>query len=41
MTLEVTATPDDLSTLPAFQTEHCEVIFVDSLVLGISEWAFR
>jgi hypothetical protein len=35
MTSEVTATPDDLSTLPGFQMEHFEVIFVDFLMLGI------
>jgi hypothetical protein len=35
MTLDVTVTPDDLSTLPAFQTERIEVIFVDFLMLAI------
>jgi hypothetical protein len=35
MTLEVTVTPNDLSILPAFQTERFEVIFVDFLMLGI------
>jgi hypothetical protein len=35
MTLEVMVIPDDLSTLPAFQTEHIEVIFVDFLMLSI------
>jgi PleD family two-component response regulator len=35
MTLEVRAASDDLSTLPAFQTERFEVIFVDFLMLSI------
>jgi CheY-like chemotaxis protein len=35
MTLEVTAAPDDLGTLLAFQAEHFDVIFVDFLMLGI------
>jgi hypothetical protein len=37
MISEVTSTLDDLSTLPAFQTEHFEMMVVDVLMLGMTD----